>query len=68
MARNNNGTAERMAKEKMRYFSASENGVKKIELIPAMRNSDGALGVYDTVRGVFLENAGAGSFLGEVVN
>lgn len=52
----------------MRYFSASENGVKKIELIPAMRNSDGALGVYDTVRGVFLENAGAGSFLGEVVN
>lgn len=68
MARNNNGTAERMAKEKMRYFSASENGVKKIELIPAVRNSDGALGVYDTVRGVFLENAGVGSFLGEVVN
>lgn len=68
MARNNNGTADRIAKEKMRYFSASENGVKKIELIPAMRNSDGALGVYDTVRGVFLENAGTGSFLGEVVN
>jgi hypothetical protein len=68
LARNNNGTVERMAKEKMRYFSASENGVKKIELIPAMRNSDGVLGVYDTVRGVFFENAGAGSFLGEVVN
>ena len=68
MARNNNGTAERKAKEKMRYFSASENDVKKIELIPAMRNSDSALGVYDTVRDVFLTNAGTGTFLGEVVN
>lgn len=68
MARNNNGTAERKAKEKMRYFSVSENSVKKIELIPAMRNSDNALGVYDTVRGVFLTNAGTGVFLGEVAN
>ena len=37
--------------------------------IPARRNSDGVLGMYDTVSGTFFTNAGAGEFIaGPAVN
>lgn len=64
MARNNTGTAERIGKIRFYYFAAYENNVKQIELIPAMRNSDSVLGMYDTVNNTFLTNAGSGSFVG----
>lgn len=64
MARNNNGSAERKAKEKAFYFCATENNVKQVEFIPAMRNSDNELGFYETVSGTFFSNAGTGTFVG----
>ena len=41
---------------------AKENGEYKINLIPARRNSDSVLGMYDTVSGEFFTNAGSGTF------
>lgn len=34
------------------------------EFIPCRRNSDNALGMYDTVHGTFYQNAGSGAFIG----
>ncbi len=42
---------------------AKENGEYKINLIPVKRNSDGVLGMYDTVSGEFFTNKGSGSFI-----
>ena len=42
------------------------DGTPAVNLVPAKRVSDGALGVYDTVRDVFKTNAGSGTFLGGV--
>ena len=39
-----------------------ESNVLVFNGIPAKRNSDNALGMYDTVSGAFLTNAGAGTF------
>lgn len=64
-ARNNNGFAERYCKVKIFYWAASENGAKKVEFIPARRNSDGVLGMYETVSGTFFTNDGTGVFTGE---
>ena len=64
MSRNNNGSAERVSKVRLYYWSAYENGVKQIELIPAMRKSDSELGLYDTVGNTFLTNSGSGDFVG----
>ncbi|MBR6751871.1 MAG: hypothetical protein IKL95_01200 [Alphaproteobacteria bacterium] len=33
------------------------------DLVPAKRNSDGAVGLYDTVSGEFFENSGSGEFI-----
>ena len=63
-ARNNNGSAERYCKVKIFYWAAYENGTKMVEFIPARRNSDGVLGMYETVSGAFFTNAGTGSFTG----
>ena len=41
---------------------AKENGEYKINLIPARRNSDSVLGMYDTVSGEFFTNKGSGTF------
>ena len=43
-------------------FSIYESGLLKHELIPARRDSDGAVGMYDTVGGAFLANSGSGAF------
>lgn len=37
-------------------------GASRCELVPARRASDGALGLYDTIRDTFLVNAGTGKF------
>ncbi len=58
--------------------SSNNNGIGKVYLfvitnsltnvmlfngIPAKRNSDGAIGMFDTVSGTFYENAGTGEFI-----
>lgn len=40
-----------------------ENNVETHHFVPAQRKSDGVLGVYDTVAGVFRVNEGTGTFL-----
>ena len=51
------------------YAKAWENNDTKFNLIPARRNSDNALGMYDTVSGTFFTNAGTGEFTaGPVAN
>lgn len=64
MARNNGGNADRFAKEKLYYWAAYETGTKMVEFIPALRRSDNALGLYETVSGTFFTNAGSGVFTG----
>jgi len=49
----------------MRIYSCQiyDNGTKVREMVPAKRDSDGAIGLYDTVGGTFYGNAGTGSFM-----
>lgn len=42
---------------------AKEDGVYKVNLVPAKRNSDNVLGMYDLVSGQFLTNQGTGDFI-----
>lgn len=58
------GSTSRFCKIRFYYWAAWENGTKQIELVPAMRNADSVLGMYDTVSGNFFTNAGSGSFTG----
>ena len=43
-------------------FRINENGTQYMNLVPARRNSDDVLGMYDTVTGQFFANAGSGTF------
>lgn len=45
------------------YFSHKKNGVLVQELIPAKRNSDDEIGMYDTVNNRFLTNDGTDTFV-----
>lgn len=42
---------------------AYQNNVLVGDFIPAIRNSDNVVGMYDTVSGTFFENAGTGTFV-----
>ena len=50
---------------KMKLYSLKlwDNGELIHNYIPARRNSDNTLGIYDTVTGAFLTNAGSGAFV-----
>ena len=51
------------------YCRIQKNGALVRNFIPARRNSDNALGMYDTVSGTFFTNRGTGTFTaGPVVN
>ena len=50
------------AKLKMYYLKLYNNGTLVRDFIPAKRNSDNVVGMYDTVSGNFFTNAGTGSF------
>ena len=51
------------------YEVWNNNGVLIQNLIPAKRNSDNAVGMYDLVSGQFFTNAGTGEFIaGPVIN
>lgn len=51
------------SKYKMFDFHISENGTKKLHLIPCYRKSDGEIGLYDIINGKFYTNLGTGEFL-----
>jgi len=43
-------------------FVMRKNGTDVLNLVPAKRNSDSAIGMYDTVSNTFFANAGTGTF------
>lgn len=46
-----------------RYFKITDNGNLVFNGIPARRNSDNTLGIYDTVSNTFKTNVGTGAFV-----
>lgn len=57
------GNQPNRSKTKIFSFTMTRSGSKYCELIPAKRDSDGVLGMYDIVRNTFLTNSGTGSFV-----
>jgi hypothetical protein len=53
----------RYAKIKMFYLKIWQSGELIRNFLPAKRNSDNVLGMFDTVSGQFFTNAGTGSFV-----
>ena len=63
-ARNADSNANFMpAMVKISYAKAWEGKNMVFNMVPARRNSDGELGMYDTVSGTFFINAGTGEFI-----
>ena len=58
-ARNRAGTVGNQVKQKVFSFSAKKNGALIQNLIPARRNRDDVVGMYDTVSGEFLTSVPA---------
>jgi hypothetical protein len=62
-AQNYNGTPRFGSTRSIGYFTYHDkNNVLICNLIPCYRRSDGEIGMYDTVRKIFLTNVGSGSF------
>lgn len=59
---NNGGSHSSIAFTKIGRTQIS-NGAVSLDLIPAKRNSDNAIGMYDKVNGTFFTNAGTGEFI-----
>lgn len=59
---NNMGTISDGFKGRICSFVSTENNVVSANLIPCYRKSDNEAGMYDTVSGTFLTNAGTGEF------
>ena len=59
---NNNGAAAGYSKFKLYSFQIYESGTLVRNYVPAMRNSDNELGLYETINDVFYENSGTGTF------
>ena len=51
------------AKAKLYSFKIYESGILVRNLIPAMRKSDSAVGMYDTINDAFYTNNGTGEFI-----
>ena len=54
--------AKQFSKCKMKHFKITKSGNVACNLFPARRNSDNAIGMYDTISETFLTNIGTGSF------
>jgi hypothetical protein len=62
-AQNYNGSPRFGDERRISYFQYTDKtGTLVCDLIPCYRKSDGVIGMYDLVRGLFLTNAGSGSF------
>ena len=59
---NNGGAAWRHQAMKLYSFKIYEGNVLKRDFVPCIRNSDRAVGLYDTENGHFHANAGSGCF------
>ena len=57
------GNTEYYSRGRMYKFIDRLNGVEIFNMIPAMRNSDGKVGMYDTVTKQFFTNVGTGEFI-----
>ena len=55
--------SDSVSKVKYYDFSLTSNGREVMHLIPARRNNDNVLGMYDIVTGTFFTNAGSGTFV-----
>lgn len=62
LSRGTAGTPANNFSGRLYSFTIKENDVLIQNLIPARRNSDNVLGMYDTVTGTFLTNQGTGTF------
>lgn len=62
-ANNIDGNAEQVCTVKLKRFYIKDNNTLVRDMYPAKRNSDGVIGLYDTVNKVFYTNAGTGTFL-----
>jgi hypothetical protein len=61
-ARNNSNEAGNFSSSRIFSFNIIQDDIEVINLIPARRNSDNVLGMYDTITGNFLTNQGSGTF------
>ena len=61
-ARNADGTPNNYVSMRVYSLDISQNGTPVRKFIPARRNSDNAVGLYDTVTDEFFENGGSGAF------
>jgi hypothetical protein len=57
------GNIERCGKWRIKSHQTSVDNTLTQDLIPAKRNSDSVIGMYDTVSGTFFTNAGTGDFV-----
>lgn len=64
IARNLNGSVDNKGYMKLKSFKYYESGALVRDFIPAIRHSDGALGLLDLVNLKFYGNSGTGSFIG----
>lgn len=62
--RNNAGVNERLSKTRMYRAKIWDNGTLVRDFVPALRNADDVIGMYDIVNNVFYTNAGTGVFTG----
>lgn len=59
----NQGSSVGCSSCKIYAFKIYDNGTLVRDLIPAKRNSDGEIGLYDLVNGIFFTNSGTGTFI-----
>lgn len=64
LAQNWAGAAQNYAKLKLKSAKVWDNSALIRDFIPAKRNSDGVIGLYDIVGNVFYTNSGTGTFVG----
>ena len=62
LAVNTAGSTTTFAKVRLIAAKVYDNGTLVRDLVPARRQSDSAVGLYDTVTGTFFGNSGTGSF------
>ena len=60
---NNAGTQAAFSHVRMYSCQIYDNGTQVRGFVPAKRNSDGAVGMYDTIGGTFYGNSGTGEFV-----
>jgi autotransporter-associated beta strand protein len=61
------GGVDNLGHYRLYKFTVTSGGQPVVNFVPAERSSDGAIGVYDTVRQAFYANGGSGAFACEPV-